>query len=143
MSYRFIPEEATADIAFEASGDTLEECFRAAVEAVLNVMVDNPEAVLEIENRNIKLNNNALDLLLFDLLQKIVFFKDAEQLLLHLDGIVLNRMGTLWRLSATGKGEFIDPKRHRQRADVKAVTFHNFTLEQTEKGWRAHVILDI
>jgi SHS2 domain-containing protein len=106
-------------------------------------MIDNPEAVLEIESRNIRLRASAPDLLLFDLLQKIIYFKDAQRLLLHLDGIKITQIPNVWRLSANGKGEFFDPKRHGQRADVKAVTLHNFTLEQIDHQWRAHVILDI
>lgn len=40
-------------------------------------------------------------------------------------------------------GEKLDPTRHRQRADVKAVTLHHFKLEKADGGWSANVILDI
>ena len=46
-------------------------------------------------------------------------------------------------LEATGAGEPLDPARHSQRVDVKAVTLHHFALSQTPRGWEAHVILDI
>jgi SHS2 domain-containing protein len=41
------------------------------------------------------------------------------------------------------EGTGMDPERHHQRADVKAVTLHRFQLEKTERGWEALVILDI
>ncbi len=143
MPYRFIEEEATADIAFEATGNSLRDVFRAAVEATLEVMIDNPESIEERETRSIELNGKELDLLLFELLQKIIFYKDAERLLLRIADIKIELIADLWRLSAVGRGEYLDPKRHHFGADVKAVTLHRFRLEQLDKEWRAHVILDI
>jgi SHS2 domain-containing protein len=37
----------------------------------------------------------------------------------------------------------LDAGRHQQRADVKAVTLHDFRVEKTEGGWKAVAILDI
>jgi len=144
MSYRFIPEEATADVAFEATGSSLEEVFQAAAEATLAVMVDNPEAVTDQEKRPIKLEAAALDLLLFDLLQQLVYYKDADRLLLRVTGVDIKQIDKKrWTLSASAAGERINPTRHHLGADVKAVTLHEFSLEHSGKGWRAHVILDI
>ena len=44
---------------------------------------------------------------------------------------------------ATAEGEKLDPDRHEQRADVKAVTLHRFQVEKTNGGWKATTILDI
>jgi SHS2 domain-containing protein len=33
--------------------------------------------------------------------------------------------------------------RHQQRADVKAVTLHDFRVEKSDDGWKASVLLDI
>jgi SHS2 domain-containing protein len=50
----------------------------------------------------------------------------------------------IWELVATVRGEPIDPKRHALRADVKAVTYHQFEVVQTETGgWKARVVVDI
>ena len=35
------------------------------------------------------------------------------------------------------EGERIDPARHEQVADVKAVTLHGLRVERTEVGWQA------
>ena len=48
-----------------------------------------------------------------------------------------------WSLVGHARGERLDPARHQQRADVKAVTLHKFRLEQTTEGWEAQIILDI
>jgi len=49
-------------------------------------------------------------------------------------------------LKATVTGEQLDATRHQQRADVKAVTLHGFSVEKRdppEAGWKAKVLLDI
>jgi len=46
-------------------------------------------------------------------------------------------------LNAKGTGEPLDATRHHQRADVKAVTLHDFSVEKEDDGWRARVLLDI
>jgi len=46
-------------------------------------------------------------------------------------------------LEATGAGEPLDGARHHQRADVKAVTLHQFQVKKTNRSWKATVILDI
>ena len=57
--------------------------------------------------------------------------------------ITIERKNGAYSLRALGRGEKLDPERHEQRADVKAVTLHHFRVEQTEDGWRALVILDV
>lgn len=55
----------------------------------------------------------------------------------------LKRVGAMHHLDAMARGERIDPARHNQRADVKAVTLHRFSLQETPAGWEARVVLDI
>lgn len=143
MQYRFLEEVATADIAFEASGQSLEEVFTAAAEATLNVMIEDLETVEPRESRRISLTDTALDMLLFNFLQEVIFYKDAEQLLLRITDCRIDEAEGGFRATANGRGEHIDPERHEQRVDVKAVTLHQFRLEKADGEWRAHVILDI
>jgi SHS2 domain-containing protein len=84
-----------------------------------------------------------VDMLLFDLLQELIYYKDAEQLLLRVATIGIDKQDRLYRLRATARGERLDADRHEQRVDVKAVTLHRFKVETTDEGWRSLVILDI
>ncbi|HWP56818.1 MAG TPA: archease [Candidatus Acidoferrales bacterium] len=143
MPYEFLEDIATADIAFRAWGKNLEETFQAAADATMNVMIEDLNSIRHKEERTIRLENEALDMLLFNLLQEIIFFKDSEGLLLRVTRIEIARHGGVFSLAATASGEKLDPEVHRQRVDVKAVTLHRFALEQTARGWEASVILDI
>jgi len=79
MPYRYLEEIGTADIAFEATGRDLAELFSDAADTTTNVMIDNIEAIQPRETRQIKLSNDKLDMLLFDVLQELIYLKDAER----------------------------------------------------------------
>ena len=143
MPYKYLEEIGTADIAFEATGRDLPELFRDAAHATTNVMIDNIEAIQPRETRHIELANDKLDMLLFEMLQELIFLKDAERLLLRMREVQITERDGNYFMKATAEGEPVNPGRHHQRADVKAVTLHDFSVEQTEDGWKASVLLDI
>ena len=143
MPYEYLEDIATADIAFRAWDRTLEKTFVAAGEATLNVMVENPEAIRPRHKRQIRLENDALDMLLFDFLQEFIYYKDAEYLLLRAPAVCIKQNEGRYILSAEAEGEALDSERHEMRVDVKAVTLHRFSLQKTGQGWEATVILDI
>jgi len=143
MPYRYLEHIATADVAFEAWGDTPEEMFVAAADATMNTMVENLDAVSDRERRALHVAADALDMLLFQLLQELIFYKDAERLLLRVRGVQIRREPHGFALDADARGEEINPERHRMVVDVKAVTLHRFRVEHTPRGWKATVILDV
>ena len=143
MPYHYLEEIGTADIAFEATGRDLPELFSDAADATTNVMIDNIEAIQSRETRQIKVSNDKLDMLLFDFLQELIFLKDAERLLLRIREVQIDDRDKMYLVKATAEGETLDPERHHQRADVKAVTLHNFVVALTDGGWKARVLLDI
>ena len=143
MPYHYLEEFGTADIAFEAIGRDLAELFRDAADATTNVMIDNIAAIQPRETHDIELSNEKLDMLLFDLLQELIFLKDANRLLLRLREVQVAEKHRSYFVKATAEGEPLDAQRHHQRADVKAVTLHDFSVERTEGGWKARVLLDI
>ena len=140
MPYHYLEEIGTADIAFEATGRDLSELFRDAADAMTNVIIN---AIEPRETRRIELKNDEIDMLLFDFLQELIYFKDAERLLLRVREMRMEEKEGAYSLSATTVGEPLDAGRHQQRADVKAVTLHDFRVEKTEGGWKARVLLDI
>jgi SHS2 domain-containing protein len=143
MPYHYLEEIGTADIAFEATGRDLAELFSDAADATMNVMIDNLDAIEPRETRHIELSNDKIDMLLFDFLQELIYFKDAERLLLRVRHVQIEHRDEKYFLKAKAAGELLDAARHHQRADVKAVTLHDFSVEKEDGGWRARVLLDI
>jgi len=143
MAYRYLEDIAAADVAFEATGQTREELFMAAAEATLHVMIDNPQAIEPRQKRILEAADESLDILLFQFLQEIIYYKDAQQLLLQVSQIRIEPGTGGYRLRAEAVGEPIDPARHDMIVDVKAVTLHRLSVQQKKEGWVAVVVLDI
>jgi len=143
MPYEFLEDIAIADIAFRAWGKNLEETFIAASDATMNVMVEDLDSIQPVERRKLQLQNEALDMLLFDLLQELIYYKDTKKLMLRIHQIQIKKEDGQHMLKAIALGEKLDPKRHATRADVKAVTLHSFQLIETDQGWETQIILDI
>jgi SHS2 domain-containing protein len=143
MPYHYLEEIGTADIAFEATGRDLSELFTDAGDATMNVMVDNLDAIEPRETRQIELLNDKIDMLLFDFLQELIYLKDAERLLLRVRDAQIDKKEGKYFLKAEAAGETLDAARHHQRADVKAVTLHDFSVKKKDGGWNARVLLDI
>jgi SHS2 domain-containing protein len=143
MPYEFVDELTVADIAFRAWGQDLTETFVSAADAVMNAMVEDLAAIQPHGTRQLSVEHDALDMLLFNFLQELVYYKDAEQLLLRVQQLRVVEDAQPYTVHATLVGEPIAPERHHMRVDVKAVTLHRFSLTQTQRGWEATVVLDI
>ena len=143
MSWRFVDALSVSDAGFEAEGASLPELFRSAVDATLEIMVGDPARLRRRRAVHVRLEAGDPAGLLFDLLQEVIFRKDAEGLFLRFaDGVVAERGGR-WVLDATLAGESLDRGRHRPGTDVKAVTLHRFEVVEHKGRWRASVVLDV
>lgn len=143
MPYRFLDDITMADVAFEAWGGSREELFTAAAAALLRTMVHEPGDVGRAQELTIRLEHEELDLLLFDFLSEIVFYKDARRLLLHADKLRIEGDAGDYRLTAVMRGDVIDPLPHKLLVDVKAVTLHRLRVVFEDEVWRATVVLDV
>lgn len=143
MPYRYLEDIAIADIAFEAVGKTQEQLFTEAGDALMNVMVEDLNSIRASEHRDIRIRAGNLERLLFEYLQTIIFYKDAEQLLVRVPKVSIIQEDSSFALNADAGGEKISPKRHELLTDVKAVTLHRFQVIQIPEGWKATVVLDI
>ncbi len=142
MPYRYLEDIATSDVAFEAWGNTIEELFVAASDATMNVMVEDINTISDKTRRSLRVENPNIDMLLFQLLQELIFYKDADQLLLRIQKVSVQHKKNHYELTAEAYGEGLNMDKHELLADVKAVTLHRFKVEPDDRGWRATVILD-
>jgi SHS2 domain-containing protein len=140
MPYRFLPEVALADVAFEAESKSLSGLFESCARALTDVMVDRRTLSPRIV-RTISLSSEDLDRLLYDLLTELIILKDVDSLLFKDFNVKVNEAAC--SLECTTKGETISRGRHLLRNDVKAVTMHLFGIRHRGKKWKATVVLDI
>ena len=137
----FLDDIATSDVAIEARGDTLEELFRVSAKATFEVMVDTKDVQPEIK-KELHLENQEIDKLLFDWLAEIIYLKDSEFMVFSKFDIEIKKNSN-YLLNATIFGEEINQSRHELRCDVKAITYHLFDVSKKEGKWTARFILDI
>ncbi len=143
VGYHYLEDVAIADAAFEARADSAEELFKQAADATMNVMVDSLDDIRLQTTRQIRLEDDTIDMLLFQFLNEFVYYKDAEDLLLRVAEIEIKQNSNGYIVSAEARGESMDLARHKMKVDVKAVTLHLFRVEKTDSGWEATVVLDI
>ena len=143
MPYQYLDDVATADIAFEAYGQSKEEMFIAAADALMNVMVEDLGTIAERLWREVSVEAETLEMLLFQFLQEFIFYKDAEQLLLRAARMRFKEHKGMWMVTARAYGETLDPGKHPLNVDVKAVTMHQFSVSENQGQWKARVVLDI
>ncbi len=112
-------------------------------DALLALMLANPEELQGRERREITLEHEALDWLLLRFLEEILYYKDAQRLFLRVVDCEVDSDRPTHHVRATLEGEPIDPQRHLLSADVKAVTLHRLAVFQRNGQWIATVVVDL
>lgn len=143
MPFKQVGDLSISDLAFLAWGKTTEEMFLAAAEATLSLMVENPDAIQENFFIDICLSEKSLEMLLFNYLQELIFYKDARQVLFKAKKPLIQRKKDVFFLKGRLEGEKINSKKHNLGADLKAVTLYNFKVVKKGNDWQATVVLDV
>lgn len=112
MSYKYIEGFAMADVAFEATGKTIEEMFKSAGEALMNTQVNDLKTIEGKEKIEFTLENIDEERLLHDFLQELIFYKDAKILLFRDYKLKIEKTAKGFKLTANLKGEPIDTKKN-------------------------------
>lgn len=138
MKFKFLEKVATADIAFESYGKTLEELFENTALAFAETSADL-KTVEAKTKKLIELENNDPEQLLFDFIGELIYLKDADYFIFKKFNIKLKDN----KLVAECYGEKINQKKHNLRNDVKAITYHMYKITKNKTGYKAMIVLDV
>jgi protein archease len=141
-TYRVLDDIAVADVAFEAEGDSVEDLFRGATQALVEAMA-NPATVRGTWERTIQRVDTDVSTLLFDWLSDLVYWKDAAGVVYRDVQLTLSRRPDEWELQGRLCGAPVDPSTQELRADVKGVTKHLYALTEAGGHWTVRVVLDV
>ena len=143
LKYRFLPNIATADLAFEAFGKNYNELFENAGLALELAQVDLTTLDSSLTQK-IEFEAEKVENLLFRFLEELVFLKDAKLLIFNTIKCKVSKSSKLWVVSCKLNGEKIDREKHKLGVDVKAVTKHLFKVEKIiSNSYRCQVVLDV
>jgi SHS2 domain-containing protein len=140
IDYEYL--EHTADVRFRAYGKSLEQAFENAALAMLNVMMDT-SSVNNSLSVNIELTSFDLDSLLFDWLSEILFVFEVDEMVfgrIEVNEITVGDEEC--SLKATLYGETIDLSVHVFDTEVKAATYNDMRIENSDDGWTIQATVD-
>ncbi|HID61297.1 MAG TPA: archease [Anaerolineae bacterium] len=134
-SLRFEEVEHTADLALKVHGHSLEEIFANAAYGLFSLMADLENLSPNI-SREVHLEAPDRESLLVDWLNELLYLHEVEE-----EIYIRFEIETLssTTLSATVWG--INKK--SSKVTVKAATFHNLEIKETEDGYLATVVFDV
>lgn len=137
VKYKFLSH--TADIKFQAFGNSLEEAFENSFEALKQVIVDK----IKIKNKKIikiKVHGNDLKELLYNFLEETLFLLDAKDFIV---GEIKNIKINMKKLEL--KADIIGDKASNYKIsnDVKAITYNDMFIENKKNKFVIQVVLDV
>ncbi|WP_088259834.1 archease [Fimbriiglobus ruber] len=131
--------EHTADLGLRAHATDLDTLFAEMAECLFSAIVEEASSVQPAVEQTVELTGTDREYLLFDFLRELLYRFDSGHLLFSRFEVRVRDDG----LTATVRGEPLDPARHVLSHEVKAITYHELKVEQTPDGWLAEVIVDI
>jgi len=134
--FKFV-DDLTSDVMFEAYGKDEKELFENAALALANVIC-KVEQVGNSVTKEIEAAGKNLEELMINWLQGIIAVVDTDEI--FLSEFEVKEISET-HLKAVCRGEAIIPE--KGETVVKAVTYYKFRLEQTKKGYKAVVSVDI
>ena len=149
MKKRFKFLEHTADVKFQAFGDTIEETFKNSAFALKETICGEIE-IKEKKKKIISIKQKDLESLLYSFLEEILYLLDAENFIIA--SISKIKIDKKFNLKATIMGD--KTSKYEFTNSVKAVTYNDMFV-RTEKEsdprnpnkkiefWRAQVVLDV
>jgi protein archease len=135
----FATFEHTADVGLVIRGQTLEELFANAADALVDLMVD-PEGLREDVRMTATVTAADRPALLVTWLNELLYLLDVHRFLPRRCRVTEFGDTTL---AAELFGDTVDPNRHAVRRMVKAATYHGLSLTHANGLWEARVILDL
>ena len=139
MGFRYAEGGPTADLAVDTWGETLEEVFSQAAISLFNAMTPI-EGVEKVETREFEVEGDDLGALLFNFLDELLYIHEVDLVVFSAFDLEIDKEQI--RLKAVCHGESFDLARHPQGIAIKAVTFHQMKIEESEEGWNLRVVLD-
>jgi SHS2 domain-containing protein len=131
--------EHTADLGLRIRAPDKDTLFAEAGLCLFSTIVEDLGAVKPETPVDIAVTGDEVDYLLFDWLRKLLYRFDVEHWLFSRFEVKVGDSG----LTAKAWGEKFDPQRHGLGHEVKAITYHELSVEPTADGWLAEVIVDI
>ena len=141
MPFKFLEGIATADVAIEATGKTLERAFAEAALAMFEVQT-NTKKVRSKTSKEVRIQSEDKKSLLFDWLSKLIYLRDVEKMFFSKFDVKIEKKNEKFTLLGNVYGERISSK-HELKVEVKGVSYTQMKIEEKPNKCKIRVILDV
>ncbi|UWG48485.1 SHS2 domain protein implicated in nucleic acid metabolism [Halanaeroarchaeum sp. HSR-CO] len=131
-------QDHTADIAVEATGDSMGDVFAAVAEGMTAAMADEIPATGDRFTLSVTAENR--EAVLFDYLDRLIYERDVREVLPVDHEADVSGEGEEWTVEASARGV---PLADVIARDLKAVTYSEMDLSQRDGEWHAYVVFDV
>lgn len=131
--------EHPADIGFRAYGRSLEEAFANCAQALISIILD-PDSISPTGHWELNAEASDLESLLVNWLNEVLYYVDTRRIAFKSFAV---SFPTSFQVRCVALGELRSPVKHPVRLSVKAVTYHQLHVFQTEQSWVAEVYVDV
>jgi len=139
MAYQL--REHTADVAVEATADTLGGVFGAVADGMAAAMCDDVPTTGE--RVDISVTAESRHALLFDYLDELIYERDVRDVLPVDNQGTVEKIGSepeSWRFTGSYRGVPLGDVTAR---DLKAVTYSEMEIAERDEDWFAYVVFDV
>jgi SHS2 domain-containing protein len=130
------------DAIVEAYGSSLDEAFENSAKGLVNTMIDleqiTPDQEYEIVAKGYDVKS-----LLYDWLEKVMLGLLIDNIALSDFKVKISKNNGDYFLKGIAKGEVLDLKKHHYKIEIKAVTYHEMEIKQTENMITTRFLLDL
>jgi SHS2 domain-containing protein len=131
--------EHTADIGLRAGGEDLKQLFINAACGMFDILADLKN-VRTKDSLKIKLKAPDIEELFLSWLSELLYQHNSKGIIFK--EFLIDEL-TEKSISARARGEKIKTNRHRLKAEIKAVTYHELKVRKIKDNWQAEVIFDV
>jgi len=137
LAYQII--DHTADLGIIVKGPDVKGLFIRAAQAMTDLMVKG-EIRDKTARRDVLIEGEDFPDLMVRWLGEILYLFEGENLMVN--SIEIKSIVPI-KLEATLTLTSFEPKRHQVLREIKAVTYHQISVDKVNDGWEARVIFDI
>ncbi len=149
QKYKFL--EHTADVKFQAFGKSVKEVFENSASALKETIAPKIKVKSKIK-KNLAVEGTDFESLLYNFLEEFLYLLDAEDFLLSeikdlkissvkKGGLKGNKENGHLKLKAVVLGD--KASNYKFTNDVKAITYNDMFVKNTDGKWVAQVVLDV
>ena len=126
----------TADLMIRGYGDSLEECYAAVAYGMFDQTVEL-KGLRPLESRHIEVDGMDDEDALYSLLSELLFIENYDNIIMCQFSVVIDGL----HITCDCAGEPLDKERMHIRGEIKAVTFHEMSIDPSVP--QATVLFDV